>query len=244
MIPLVAAFQLLTICPEIIRRPLRPRDLGRAAGWYPLVGLTLGGALYGLDVLFGKIFPAPVSVALTLAGWIAATRALHLDGFMDTCDGLFGGFTPERRLEIMRDPRLGAFGVAGGVLLILTKYSAILSLSDRLPALLLAPAFARWGLTVAIFAYPYGRKQGLGREIKDNTGWREVLLATLTILVAGWLIAGWAALLLLAAAGVVLFLAAHYMLHLIPGLTGDNYGALCELVELIVLLSFTLPVWR
>ena len=238
MISLLTAFQFLTIFPAIIRRVFTAQELGRAVGYFPLVGLALGGILYGLEVGLSLIFPAQVVAVIILAAWLLLTRALHFDGFLDTCDGLFGGFTPERRLEIMRDSRVGAFGVAGGGLLLLAKYTSIVSLS-HLSGLLLAPVLGRWALSIAIFAYPYAREKGLGRDMKDNVRWVQVILATGVAVLVAWLFAGWTGLLAFVIAGFVLWLGADFILRRIPGLTGDSYGALCELVELAVLLFFT-----
>jgi len=241
MTSLLTAFQFLTTFPAVIRRAFTPQELGRAVGFFPLVGLALGGIFYGMEVGLSLIFPAQVVAVLILAAWLLLTRALHFDGFLDTCDGLFGGFTPERRLEIMRDSRVGAFGVAGGGLLLLAKFAAVVSLS-RLSGLLLAPVMGRWALSIVVFAFPYAREKGLGRDMKDNVHWPQVILATVVTLLAAWFFAGLAGLLAFALAGVVVWLGAGFTLHRIPGLTGDSYGALCELVELVVLLVFTAGV--
>lgn len=238
MIPLLAAFQFLTTFPAVIRRSFKADELGRAVGYFPVVGLALGGALYGLEIGLGLIFPLPVVAAILLAAWLLLTRALHFDGYLDTCDGLFGGFTPERRLEIMRDSRVGAFGVAGGGLLLLAKYAAIVSL-PHLSGLILAPVMGRWVLSMAIFAYPYAREQGLGRDMKDNLRWPQVFLSTAVTIFIAWWFAGWIGLLAFVLAGAVLWLGAGFILRRIPGLTGDSYGALCELAELAVLLLFS-----
>lgn len=241
MAPLIAAFQFLTIMPTIIRRMFTPQEMGRAVGWFPLVGLILGALLYGLNRASSLIFPTPVVTVLVLAAWLLLTRGLHFDGFLDICDGLFGGFTPERRLEIMRDSRVGAFGVAGGGLLLLIKYTAIISL-PHLSGLLIAPVLGRWVLTLAVFAYPYARDIGLGRDMKDNLRWLQVALATAIALLSAWLISGWLGALAIALAGVVLVLGAGFITRRIPGLTGDSYGALCELTEVAVLLLFTVGI--
>lgn len=238
MVPLLTAFQFLTTFPAIIRRAFTAQELGHAVGFFPLVGLALGGVLYGLGSSLSLIFPLPVVAVFILAAWLLLTRALHFDGFLDTCDGLFGGFTPQRRLEIMRDSRVGAFGVAGGGLLLLAKYAAVISLPHH-PGLLLAPVLGRWVLSMAIFTYPYAREKGLGRDMKDNVHWPQVILAMVTTILANWLFAGWMGLLAVALAGVALWLGAGFILRRIPGLTGDSYGALCELTELVVLLLFT-----
>ena len=241
MISLLTAFQFLTTFPAVIRRAFTARELGRGVGFFPLVGLALGGVLYGMEVGLGLIFPGQVAAVFVLAAWLLLTRALHFDGFLDTCDGLFGGFTPERRLEIMRDSRVGAFGVAGGGLLLLAKYAAIVSL-PHLSGLLLAPVLGRWVLSIAIFAYPYARDEGMGRDMKDNVRWPQILLATGVAVLVAWLFAGWTGLLAVVLAGIVLWLGASFILRRIPGLAGDSYGALCELVELVVLFVFTAGV--
>ena len=238
MVSLLTSFQFLTTFPAVIRRAFTAQELGRAVGYFPLVGLALGGVFYGLEVGLSLIFPAQVVAVLILAAWLLLTRALHFDGFLDTCDGLFGGFTPERRLEIMRDSRVGAFGVAGGGLLLLAKYAAIVSLS-HLSGLLLAPVMGRWAVSIAIFAYPYARDKGMGRDMKDNVHWPQVILATVVAVLVAWLFAGWTGLLAFLISGAVLWLGASFILRRIPGLTGDSYGALCELVELVVLFVFT-----
>jgi adenosylcobinamide-GDP ribazoletransferase len=237
MIPLLTAFQFLTIFPAIIRRAFTASELGQAVGFFPLVGLALGGIFYGLEFSLRLIFPTPLVAVLILSVWLLLTRGLHFDGFLDMCDGLFGGFTPERRLEIMRDSRVGAFGVAGGGLLLLAKYSAILSLTN-FSALLLAPILGRWVLSLAIFAYPYAREKGLGRDMKDRVRLSQVLLATVISLLATWWIASWIGLLAIVLSGFVLWSGASFILRRIPGLTGDSYGALCELTELVVLFVF------
>lgn len=242
MISMLAAFQFLTIFPTIIRRMFTSQEMGRAVGWFPLVGVVLGFVLYGVSYAAQMIFPANVSAALTLAAWVILTRAFHLDGFMDTCDGLFGGFTPERRLEIMRDSRVGAFGVAGGVLILLIKYSALVSIgasislnARMLPALVLATTLGRWVSPLVIFAFPYAREDGLGIDMKRNTRWPQVILATIIALVTSLSLNGWMGLVFMLATAVIAFLVALYITRLIPGLTGDSYGTITEIVETLTL---------
>ncbi|HKJ26493.1 MAG TPA: adenosylcobinamide-GDP ribazoletransferase [Anaerolineales bacterium] len=236
MIELFAALQFLTIFPPVFKRPFTVQELGRSAGVYPLVGLLLGAVMAGVYWLLGHALPAPVVFVLVLVVWVSFTRALHIDGFMDCCDGLFGGFTPERRLDIMRDSRVGAFGVAGGVLLILAKYVFLTAQPAPLTSLILIPAIGRWALTFGIALFPYARESGMGRDIKDHTRWPQLLLATLTVLAAAWLLSAWFGLVLVASAAVFSFLWFNYVQRLIPGLTGDVYGATCEMVELLMLL--------
>jgi adenosylcobinamide-GDP ribazoletransferase len=240
MISLLAAFQFLTVLPAVVRRPFTPQEMGRAVGWYPLVGLAVGGALLGLFSVALKIFPPIVCSGLTLLTWILLTRALHFDGFIDMCDALFGGFTPERRLEIMKDSRIGAFGLAGGALLLLLKFSALADPTHLYPGIVLAPVLGRWVISMALFVYPYARQQGLGRDMKDNVRWPQALLATFLALSVAWVTGGSLGLLVALVAALVLVGGAGFILKHIPGLTGDSYGALCEGVELLVLLLYSI----
>jgi adenosylcobinamide-GDP ribazoletransferase len=239
MTPIIAAFQFLTIFPTLVKRMFTSQEMGRAAGWFPLVGVVLGALLYGVNYSARLIFPDSVSAALTLFAWIMLTRAFHLDGFMDTCDGLFGGWTPERRLEIMKDSRVGAFGVAGGVLVLLTKYSALSSSTNIFAALMLATTLGRWASPLVIYAFPYAREDGLGIEMKRNVGVREVVIATLIAGITSWFVLGWLGFIFMLGAALVAFLTALYAMRLLPGLTGDIYGAVTTLVEMLTLIVFT-----
>jgi adenosylcobinamide-GDP ribazoletransferase len=235
MIALLAAFQFLTILPPIVRRAFTPQELGRSVAFYPVVGLAVGGALAATTALCA-VLPPGVTAGLTLAVWVVVTRALHLDGWMDACDGLFGGFTPEKRLEIMRDSRVGAFGVAGGALLLIVEYSALQASIARPAPLILVPVLGRWAMALAITLFPYAREQGMGRAIKDHAGPRQAVIATLVAVAAAWLAAGWIGLIALAVAASVGGLAVWIALRRVPGLTGDLYGALCMAVEAVLLV--------
>jgi|YNPNPStandDraft_1061719.scaffolds.fasta_scaffold03555_6 adenosylcobinamide-GDP ribazoletransferase len=237
-----AALQFLTILPPLVKRPFTSAEMGASLAFYPLVGLLFGGILVALRQLALGNLPPMVSAALTLALWVVLSGALHLDGFLDTCDGLLGGWTPEKRLEILRDEHHGAYALAGGVLLLLTKYSLLATDGFPVLALLLAPVYSRWGMAMAVLAFPYQRPQGVGRAIKDAATWREGLIATGWVLIAASLTFSFQSWLALVVVMVVVWGGARLTLRLIPGLTGDIYGALNELSELAVLLTFV--AWK
>jgi adenosylcobinamide-GDP ribazoletransferase len=242
----LTAIQFLLVSPAFIRRPFTAQELGASVGFFPLAGLILGGMLAGADWLMGLCMPNLARSALLLGMWVLMSGALHLDGFLDACDGLLGGFEPEQRLRIMRDERVGAYALAGGVLLLLAKFSAIASLSIRTPAFLLAPVLGRWAIAWAVTSFPYARESGLGKSMKDNATRMQLILASiLSLVVTG------ATMLLFpgrifhvlgaaAAAGLVAWLTARFVMKRIPGLTGDIYGAINELVELAVLIVLTI----
>jgi adenosylcobinamide-GDP ribazoletransferase len=187
-------------------------------------------------------FPPAVTAALILVLWVLATGALHLDGFLDSCDGLFGGHTPEARLRIMRDERVGAFAVIGGVLLLILKYACLASLAHGTTALLIAPTLGRWGMTVAVVACPYARAEGLGRDMKDHAGWYQVIFGSATTAAIVWLSGEWQGMIALAVAFVIFGAVAVFVLRRLPGFTGDTYGALCEILETATLLVFVRPL--
>jgi adenosylcobinamide-GDP ribazoletransferase len=200
--------------------------------------MILGAALAGVDYALSLLVPAGVTAPLVMVLWILATGALHLDGFLDTCDGLFGGRTPEARLSIMRDERVGAFAAIGGSLLLLLKYSCLTHLVNRTVALIVATILGRWGMVLAVVFFPYARPEGTGRWMKDHAGCRQVILASITAIVPTIWLAHWLGLIALATAAAATVAAVAFTLRRIPGLTGDVYGAICELLEVLVLLVF------
>ena len=242
-VALLAAVQFLTVVPPLLRRPFTPRQLGASVAFFPFVGALLGMLLATIDALNAYLFPPPLRAAILLALWVLLTGALHLDGFLDTCDGLLGGATPAKRLEIMRDEHTGAYALAGGILLLLLKYSALISLPQHWEALVLSATLGRWGMSLAVVAFPYARPEGLGRSMKDQSGWLHAGFATLITLVVVWLAGGLAGLVMMVLAGGALWLGVYFTLHLVPGLTGDIYGALNETIELVTLMAMVALVY-
>src|SRR5574340_942196 len=208
MTALAAAIQFLLISPAFVRRAFTPSEMGRSTAFFPLVGALLGLILAAVDALLAHTFPVQVRSALVLGLWIALTGALHLDGLLDACDGLLGGETPERRMEIMRDERTGAFGVAAGGLILLTLFSALNAIEvNRWAALVLAPTLGRCGISLCIAVFPYARPTGLGRDMKDHTGPAQavtaVLLTAIIIALVAWGAREWTAALAAAVALMV-----------------------------------------
>ena len=206
------------------------------------MGLLLGVMLMGLERGAGGVFPDYLSAAVLLLFLVAINRALHLDGLMDACDGLFGGFTRERRLEIMRDSRVGAFGVAGGAGILVLKYGALVSLLGVTGpglewSLLLFPMMSRWSMVVALGAFPYVRSQGLGSPFHQHGALGPTAFAGVTAVVAAVLLGGVGGAGLLAGATAIAWLLGWIISSKLGGLTGDIYGAINELVEALTLMA-------
>lgn len=211
----------------------------RSVPYFPLVGLLLGLILVGLDYVLGLAFQPLAVSALLIAATLLLTGALHLEGLIDSCDGLLCAKSPEQRLEIMKDSRAGAFGVAGAGAILILRFAALASLPAgvRPQALLLAPILSRWAMAYAMAAFPYGRRgPGLGSMFKDYLKPRDTIYASILALVAVVAISQLAGLLAFAIAILATWLVARFALSRIPGLTGDVYGAINELVELAILL--------
>ncbi len=224
------ALALLTILP------IAPREANvsaRAFAYYPLIGLIIGLGLAAANFLLRLLFPNPLAAALLIALWAAITGALHLDGFTDACDGLFAATTRERRLEILRDVHLGAFGAVSLVLLLLTQVAAVSSLRSFAP-LVLAPALGRWAMVHAA-AYPLARREGMAVMFSAGLTRREILVATISAAVL-CAIFRWLGLAAFVTAFLTAALIARFAVARLGGLTGDIYGMVCESVQVAVLL--------
>jgi len=239
----------LTIIPASRNLDRSPKDISNSRAFYPAVGLLLGLLLLGVEEGSSRLFSEQLTAAFLVAVMVIATRALHLDGLMDVCDGVFGGFTPERRLEIMRDSRVGAFGVAGGVTILLLKYGALVALL-ALPepgkewALLLFPALSRWTMVVLLGAFPYVRTQGLGSPFHQGEhGEGGIRIATtvagISALAASFLLGGFAGLGIFFGAVALAWCMGWAMAKALGGLTGDTYGTTNEVIETAVIIAAT-----
>jgi adenosylcobinamide-GDP ribazoletransferase len=227
----------LTVLPF----PAGPFGAGaRAAGvaLFPLVGGALGLGLGGLGLALDRALPPAVTAALLLAVGALVTGGLHLDGLMDAADGVFGGRTLERRLEIMRDSRVGSFGVLAGVLMLLVQFACLSELAGarRLVALVAALGLSRWALTLALRIFSPARSSGLGASLKGDASWGALAAASLLAvgLAAATGVVGVVG--LVGTLGIVVGVG-HYFVRRLGGLTGDTYGALAVLVETWVLVT-------
>lgn len=239
LIDFALAWRLLTSVP-LPWLPADPqRPAGRAAAYYPLVGLGLGLLLAGAGWLLYRLLPPGLAAALLLAVWAGLTGLLHLDGFMDACDGLLPPRDRARRLEIMKDSRVGAFGVVGGVLLLLVKYNALAALPGRprLALLVVVPVLARWAITWVMAAYPLARAEGVSVFFRAGLGRAQVVIASVTTAVVTLVALNWPGLALWALAWLVASLVAGLAMARINGLTGDVYGAVGEITETGLLIA-------
>ncbi len=203
--------------------------------WFPLVGVALGAALGCVWWASDRLWPRLVAAALTVSADLAMTGALHVDGLADAADGLLPHAPRERRLEIMRDPGVGAFAVAVvGVVLMLR----VAALSSRAPDIALLAGIwcaARAAVASVPRFVPYARESGIASPLLDGApGWPALLVVPAAGLAAlGVGVAGAVAVAVgtLAAVGVVALAR-----HRLGGFTGDVLGAAIVVAETVALV--------
>ena len=230
-----------------------PADLWASMGFYPLVGLVLGLLAWGVYAALLFAVTPLVAAALVIVGLELATRALHLDGLMDSADGYLSGAPRDRALEIMKDSRVGAMGVFAAVAVMIVKVSALASLARPGAALGLIVGLSAARLLPALDVrfFAYARREGTGAAFAgagttDGPVVSAVAFAAVVAIVVGVLAHGGVGAplgLLLFAATVALTLGVQALVgRRLGGLTGDVYGLGVELVETLALVGAVMIV--
>ena len=235
-------------------------DFGGSVKYFPAVGAVLG-IIYALAILIvtfiisGNLtvkFPMLLSaVILTLT--VAMTGAIHCDGFMDSMDGLFSGRSRERMLEIMKDSRVGAFGVTSFVMLAILNFALLTELASGeiltlISAVYSMPIIGRLMMVIVIGAFPYARPEGMGKAFAQYTTKFVILTAALEtlILLLPVLILSFDMLnsIITALALTLMFTLyfGRFSVKKLGGVTGDIYGAVEIISESIVLLAFLISI--
>lgn len=252
----IAAFQFLTRLPIPVQINYTERVFQRSSIFYPLVGFVIGLLLLLAGEGLSYVLPTMPAALLLLMIWVILTGGLHLDGLMDTADGILSHRPREQMLEIMKDSRVGAMGVIVCVLHLLLKFSLLFTLLDAnqagergslLVLLAIVPIWSRWFMVAAIRMWPYARpNSGLGslfRGVNSKHVTVSLLVALLTTtlciytnyttLLSSWsIVLSFMAITTLVGSGI-----AAYISSKLGGLTGDTYGALNELLESVLLLA-------
>jgi adenosylcobinamide-GDP ribazoletransferase len=233
-------FIFLTRLPLTYQTPIAKGELSQALWTAPIVGMAvglLGAGVYGLAQAL-HLPPLPAA-ALAVAATLVVTGALHEDGLADVADGFGGGATRDRKLEIMRDSRIGTFGVCALILSFMLRVSALTNLGDPgLVAAVLVAAHAAGRAPVAAFMrlIPAARTDGMSADAgrpSQGSAMVAVLLGLVPLLIGLGFAAGVVAVVLLAAGfGFMAWLCKRQ----IGGQTGDVLGALEQIGEIAVLL--------
>jgi adenosylcobinamide-GDP ribazoletransferase len=232
------ALSFLTILPAGQNSVSDERDLARSMAFFSLIGLLIGLLLALGYFLLSFLLPKPLVLWLTLGLLAFLTRGLHLDGFADTIDGLASGGPREKILEVMRDSRIGAFGVIGLIFLIGAKYLSLDQMDQSIPpALILMAVMGRNSMVLVCYRSAYARSgEGLAKPFAENLTAREMILSSVIAFGIG--------LLLMGVKGVVVFLGTglfslgyrFFFVKKLRGVTGDILGGANELSEVICLI--------
>ncbi len=213
----------------------------------PLIGLLIGGLLGYLDWgLQWAGMPILTRSTIVVAAWVAITGGLHLDGVMDTADGL-AVTDPDRRLQVMVDSATGAFGAMAAVVLLLLKTAALSELqNDRAVLLMAAASWGRWGQLVAIARFPYLKPTGKGAFHKAaiQSLWEAfpTLLLLVVVSVFFWHDRPLRAAVAIVGGLTIAVLTGAWFNHKLGGQTGDTYGAIVEWTEALFLCLLTIFV--
>ena len=235
----IASLQFLTIINIKNDAPVDEKSFGRSVIFLPLIGLLIGVLLVITSKISLSILPASVSDAIVLAVLIIVTGGLHVDGFADTIDGFAGGKNKDDILRIMKDSRIGTFGVVGIVMLLLTKYLSIQNLQSdtKYFVLIIMPVIGRWSVLPMGMFFKYARIEGgTGKIFAESVRLKEFIIGTiivLSIIIPLFRLNGF---LMLAVIFIVTLVIGRYSKRKINGITGDVFGAAIEINELIVLI--------
>jgi adenosylcobinamide-GDP ribazoletransferase len=216
--------------------------LQHASRYFPLVGCVVAAVAAAVYFAAALVLPAPVAAVLSTAASIYLTGAFHEDGFADACDGLGGGMTRERALEIMKDSRVGAYGAIGIVCMLAAKLSALAMLPPRVAvgALFLAHPLSRLAAASLIWKLDYVRDEGKAKPLAQQMSTAEFAIAALTALLPApiLLAADWiapAAVLAALLAGLVAALwFGRKLQRRLGGYTGDCLGAVQQVAEALI----------
>lgn len=242
---LLGAVAFYTCIPMPASWMLEFRGIARLA---PVMGLLIGGMLGIADIGLQQLgVPILTRSAVVVVCGIALTGGLHLDGVMDTADGL-AVQDRQRRLDVMADSATGAFGAMAAVALLLLKTAALTDLGNyRWLVLMLSAGWGRWGQVVAIALYPYLKPMGKGAFHKEairpipDTLLGLGLLVGMCSLPLWWNQGnGWVSLVMAIAGCAIALLTGFWFYRQLGGHTGDTYGAVVEWTEALFLCCLTI----
>lgn len=238
MTPFWIALQFLTTFPVRLSAMPTPQQNAQALLFYPVVGLLIGGILYGI-ALFLQALPVVLLSSVILVLWIWLTGGLHLDGLADTADAWVGGFGDKARtLEIMKDPSCGPIGVLSLVIVCILKWSALYVLLQKqlYTALILFPLLGRLVPLFFFLSTRYVRDKGLGSLLSQHLA-RPIAIALLLLIPLVALYWASAGAVVIATFYLVLWYLRYKFIQRIGGVTGDTIGASIEIIELATLFS-------
>jgi adenosylcobinamide-GDP ribazoletransferase len=234
------ALSFLTVVPVKLNKDVDSGTFGKSIAYFPVVGLLIGIVLAALWYLFvfkiglGKS-AASIIVVIALA---ALTRMLHLDGLADMFDGLFGGKDSDHSLAIMKDSRVGSFGVVSVSCALLAKYAFLSALDgpSSTMAIILFPVAGRFMASFAMITQPYARNGGLAMLFSEGRKTTELIVPTIFTVILAFALLGISGIVAVIVTGFLAVIILRWNKGKIGGITGDIIGGLIEISEIILLL--------
>ena len=244
-------------CPKWVDHSLE--YLNKATRYFPFIGWIVGAFCFAIYYGAKHLFPIEISVIISIVSGVLMTGAFHEDGFADVCDGFGGGWTKQKILDIMKDSRVGAYGVIGLILLFLLKFYLLLqivqvtntsSLHTNLSILLLfisAHSLSRLSAISIVFTHQYARdgEESKSKPVAQKNTWREICGTLLFGLMPIIFLAVFQYQILLVVPIVFLarFYLSAYLKKWIGGYTGDCLGATQQISEVVFYLS-VIGIWK
>ncbi len=244
----LCAVQFLTRIPITTDIDYNETRLNQAVGYYPLVGGLIGASAFFVFWISSLVLPFSVSAILSMAFSLLLTGAFHEDGFADMCDGIGGGRDKDHSLEIMRDSRLGTYGVAGLVIVLVLKYALLVSLAESSSSFylffvfVLSHVLSRMSAVSVIASSQYVRSEGTAKPVADGLDKQArniALLSSSIFFILFCLATSW----LLGLYALAFITAGHLAARRVfekklGGYTGDCLGAVQQISELSFLVGY------
>jgi adenosylcobinamide-GDP ribazoletransferase len=241
-------------CPENIDHS--PEYINKATRYFPLIGWIVGGISFAVFLLSSFLFGVDLAIVFSLIAGVLVTGAFHEDGLADVFDGFGGGWTKEKILDIMKDSRVGAYGVIALIFLFFLKFYALTQLflkvgtADYLLGVLIFMSYhalARLTAINIVFMGQYSREDetSKAKPIAKAHTYREIVGAyvfgLLPLIALGFLKLPFLGVLI--PLFILYFYTKRYFNKWIDGYTGDCLGAVEQLAECVCLLTF-LALWK
>ena len=283
MTPFFIALQFLTRLKIVNQTEWSMEDFGKSVATFPFVGLIIGIFLTLIYFIFSQFLsPMPLMLIIVISEFLF-TGGLHADGLMDTSDGLFSGREREKKLEIMKDSRVGSFGVVAFVFITLLKWQLLtaIPIPEFIPIILvMMPLMSRYTLILSIRSYPYARKSGMGQAFAVYAPKHVITWSTISTFCMPIIICLLLSLLYAIALGITSMLSIpfipyniaifglayalvglmeinifsmivsyiinriinHYIVKQLGGTTGDTYGFVVEVTEVLLILVYIITL--
>ncbi len=221
--------------------------LNKATKYFPLIGWIAGSVAALVFMGANYLFNPSIAIILSMAASVLLTGAFHEDGFADVCDGFGGGWTKEKILLIMKDSRVGAYGVIGTIFMLSLKFYVLLSFTvTQIPFILIAAhALSRWAASTFILTHQYVRENedSKAKPVAKQFLLTHFLIASLFGILPLLLFRNAYAFLLIIPVYLMKIYLGWYFKKWIGGYTGDCLGATQQLCEIIFYLS-SLALWK